>query len=131
MTKDQLAHFAASTVLAAGAEALLPQHLPEPWLAALLHEADDHHPDAGREGETIRGLMFAVTLIISAQRRSDTVEFTAEELADYVTMYSVALATEHLHRTGALKRLTEPTLDTIFDPAANIEFENPLQRARM
>jgi hypothetical protein len=95
MTKDQLPQFAASTVLAAGVHSLLPQHLPEPWLMALLQEVDYHHYGEGREQETISGLIFAVTMIVSAQRGTRDVVFSVEELHDYITMYSIAEGFKH------------------------------------
>ena len=73
MQGTQFAQFSAE-VLRRGAAAVLPQHLPDHWLDALLAEADvlgpgDGDPEAGdRAHECCAGLLGAVLVALMAQQ---------------------------------------------------------------
>ena len=70
-------HFAqfSTEVLHRGAAAVLPQHLPDRWLDALLEEADLLAPGEGdaEEGDRVEdccaGLLGAVLVVLMDQRR--------------------------------------------------------------
>src|SRR5436190_19274886 len=67
MTGTQLDRFFAE-VIQQGAQALLPQHLPEEWLHALLQEVElwqqrKYHPE-----QKVPGLLAAVLAILDAQQ---------------------------------------------------------------
>ena len=66
--KDQQFEQFATEVLKRGALAVLPQHLPDHWLKALLEEADIlQEGDCHEREDTCAGLLGAVILLLSAQ----------------------------------------------------------------
>ena len=73
MQGTQFAQFSAE-VLRRGAAAVLPQHLPDRWLDALLEEADLLAPEEGapEEGDHVHkscaGLLGAVLVVLMEQR---------------------------------------------------------------
>ena len=73
MQGTQFAQFSAE-VLRRGAAAVLPQHLPDRWLDALLEEADLFAPEAwdpqedDRVHESCAGLLGAVLVVLMEQR---------------------------------------------------------------
>jgi len=68
MVKDgQFKQFAAE-VLQQGADAVLPQNLPDRWLNALLEEAEIFQEEDSKIEETCAGLLSAVILILSQHR---------------------------------------------------------------
>ena len=73
MQGTQFAQFSAE-VLRRGAAAVLPQHLPDRWLDALLEEADLLAPEEGDSEESNRvqdccaGLLGAVLVVLMEQR---------------------------------------------------------------
>src|SRR5262245_34851923 len=80
MKGTQFTQFSAE-VLRRGAAAVLPQHLPDRWLDALLEEADLFAPGAGdpeagdRVDDGCAGLLGAVLVVLMAQRgHPDTLE---------------------------------------------------------
>jgi hypothetical protein len=120
MKSTQFAQFS-TEVLQRGAAAVLPQHLPDQWLDALLEEADLLAPGAGdpEEGDRVddgcAGLLGAVLVLLMAQRgHPDTLEVTAGTLMRHLHGYIVALAAERVSRDTEIW-VEPPTLANILD----------------
>jgi hypothetical protein len=104
MQGTQFAQFSAE-VLQRGATAVLPQHLPDRWLDALLEEANllapgDGAPEEGdRVHECCAGLLGAVLVILMAQQgHPDQLEVVVSTLMSYLHCYILALAAERVSR---------------------------------
>ena len=120
MKGTQFAQFSAE-VLRRGAAAVLPQHLPDRWLDALLEEAELFAPGAGdpEEGDHVddccAGLLGAVLVVLMAQRgHPDQLDVAVSTLMRHLHCYILALAAERVSRDTAL-RIEPPTLANIFD----------------
>jgi hypothetical protein len=109
-------------VLRRGAAAVLPQHLPDHWLDALLEEADLLAPgedDTGDDG--CAGLLGAVLVLVSAQRGDPPeLELAGTTLQEYLHCYIVALAAESVSRRTDIW-VEPPTLANIFDAAREVQ----------
>src|SRR4029453_15492828 len=97
MQGTQFAQFSAE-VLQRGAAAVLPQHLPDRWLDALLEEADLLAPEEGgpeegdRVHESCAGLLGAVLVVLMAQRgHPDKLAVAVSTLMRCLHCYIVAL----------------------------------------
>ena len=108
-------------VLRRGAAAVLPQHVPDRWLDALLEEAELFGPGEGEpeendgEGEGCAGLLGAILVLISAQRGDPpALEIAASTLMEYLNCYILALAAESVSRRTDIW-VEPPTLENIFD----------------
>ena len=108
-------------VLRRGAAAVLPQHLPDHWLDALLEEADLLAPAAGdppeedRVQECCAGLLGAVLVVLMEQRgHPDQVEVAVSTLMNHLHCYILALAAERVSRDTEIW-LEPPTLANLFD----------------
>jgi hypothetical protein len=103
-------------VLRRGAAAVLPQHLPDRWLDALLEEADLLAPDEDDYGDDCcAGLLGAVLVLVSAQRGDPPeLEIAATTLLEYLHCYIVALSAESVSRRTEIW-VDPPTLANIFD----------------
>jgi hypothetical protein len=122
MHGTQFAHFSAE-VLQRGAAAVLPQHLPDHWLDALLAEAELLAPEAGdlqennRVQECCAGLLGAVLVVLMAQRgHPDQLEVAVSTLMNHLHCYILALAAERVSRDTDIW-LEPPTLANLFDEA--------------
>jgi hypothetical protein len=122
MHGTQFAHFSAE-VLQRGAAAVLPQHLPDHWLDALLEEADllapgDGAPEEGdRVQECCAGLLGAVLVVLMDQRgHPDQLEVAAGTLMSHMHCYILALAAERVSRDTEIW-VEPPTLGNLFDEA--------------
>ena len=111
----------ATEVLRRGAAAVLPQHLPDRWLDALLEEADLLAPGAGdaEEGERLdeccAGLLGAVLVVLMAQRGHPAqLEVAISTLMHHLHCYILALAAERVSRDTDIW-LEPPTLANLFD----------------
>jgi hypothetical protein len=120
MHGTQFAQFSAE-VLRRGAAAVLPQHLPDRWLDALLAEADLLAPgegDAEEEDlldECCAGLLGAVLVVLMEQRgHPDKLEVAVSMLMRHLHCYILALAAERVSRNTALW-VEPPTVANIFD----------------
>ena len=120
MHGTQFAQFSAE-VLQRGAAAVLPQHLPDHWLDALLEEADLLAPGEGdlEEGDSVHdccaGLLGAVLVVLMAQRgHPDQLEVAAGTLMSHMHCYILALAAERVSRDTEIW-LEPPTLANLFD----------------
>ena len=120
MQGTQFAQFSAE-VLRRGAAAVLPQHLPDHWLDALLEEADLLAPEDGdsQEGDHVHeccaGLLGAVLVVLMAQRgHPDQLDVAVSTLMDHLHCYILALAAERVSRDTDIW-LEPPTLANIFD----------------
>jgi hypothetical protein len=120
MQGTQFAQFSAE-VLRRGAAAVLPQHLPDRWLDALLEEADLLAPGAwdSEEGNRVHdccaGLLGAVLVVLMAQRgHADQLEVAVSTLMRYFHCYILALAAERVSRDTDIW-VEPPTLANIFD----------------
>ena len=120
MHGTRFAQFSAE-VLRRGAAAVLPQHLPDRWLDALLEEADLLAPGAGDAEEGARGhecwagLVGAVLVVLMAQRgHPDQLEVAVNTLMSHLHCYILALAAERVSRDTEIW-LEPPTLANIFD----------------
>ena len=100
-------HFAqfSTEVLHRGAAAVLPQHLPDRWLDALLEEADLLAPEEGdaKEGDRVEdccaGLLGAVLVVLMEHGgHPDTLEVAASTLMRHMQCYILALAAERVSR---------------------------------
>jgi hypothetical protein len=125
MQGTQCAQFSAE-VLRRGAAAVLPQHLPDRWLDALLEEADLWAPGEGdaaagdRLDECCAGLLGAVLVVLMDQRgHPDQLDVAVSTLMRHLHGYSLALAAERVSRNTAL-RVEPPTLANIFDEAREV-----------
>ena len=104
MKGTQFAQFSAE-VLRRGAAAVLPQHLPDHWLDALLAEADLLAPRDGEPEESDRvheccaGLLGAVLVVLMAQQgHPDQLEVAVSTLMSHLHCYILALAAERVSR---------------------------------
>jgi hypothetical protein len=120
MKGTQFAQFSAE-VLQHGATAVLPQHLPDRWLDALLEEADLFAPGQWdpEEGDSVddccAGLLGAVLVVLMEQRgHPDTLEVAASTLMSHLRCYILALSAERVSRDTDI-RVEPPTLVNIFD----------------
>jgi len=113
--KDRQFEQFATEVLNRGAFAVLPQHLPDRWLNALLEEAEllqagDRHERA----DTCAGLLGAVILLLSAQRGHPTaMEVAASTLLRSMDYYIITLSAELVSRKTDIW-VEPPTLENIF-----------------
>ena len=108
-------------VLRRGAAAVLPQHLPDRWLDALLEEADLLAPEEGapEEGDRVHeccaGLLGAVLVVLMEQRGHPAqLEVAVSTLMNHLHCYILALAAERVSRDTAIW-LEPPTLANLFD----------------
>ena len=122
MQGTQFAQFSAE-VLRRGAAAVLPQHLPDRWLDALLEEADLLAPEAwdpqedDRVHECCAGLLGAVLVVLMEQRgHPDQLDVAVSTLMRHLHCYILALAAERVSRDTAIW-LEPPTLANLFDEA--------------
>jgi hypothetical protein len=120
MQGTQFAQFS-TEVLRRGAAAVLPQHLPDRWLDALLAEADvlapgDGAPEADdRVHECCAGLLGAVLVVLMAQQgHPDQLEVGVTTLMSHLHCYSLALAAERVSRDTDIW-VEPPTLANLFD----------------
>jgi len=120
MQGTQFAQFS-TEVLRRGAAAVLPQHLPDRWLDALLAEADvlapgDGEPEAGDcVHECCAGLLGAVLVVLMAQQdHPDQLEVAVNTLMSYLRCYILALAAERVSRDTDIW-VEPPTLANLFD----------------
>jgi hypothetical protein len=120
MQGTQFAQFSAE-VLQRGAAAVLPQHLPDRWLDALLEEAELFVPEAwdpqedDRVQECCAGLLGAVLVVLMAQRgHPDQLEVTVSMLMSHLHCYILALAAERVSRDTDIW-LEPPTLANLLD----------------
>ena len=120
MTGTLFAQFS-TEVLRRGATAVLPQHLPDRWLDALLEEADLFAPGEGdpEEGDSVpdscAGLLGAVLVVLMAQRgHPDKLEVAISTLMSHLHCYILALAAERVSRDTEIW-VEPPTLANIFD----------------
>src|SRR5215468_10432471 len=120
MHGTQFAQFSAE-VLQRGAAAVLPQHLPNHWLDALLEEAELLAPEAwdpqeeDRVQECCAGLLGAVLVVLMAQRgHPDQLEVAVSTLMSHLHCYTLALAAERVSRDTDIW-LEPPTLANLFD----------------
>ena len=120
MHGTQFAQFSAE-VLQRGAAAVLPQHLPDHWLDALLEEAEllapgDGDPEEGdRVHECCAGLLGAVLVVLMEQRgHPDQLEVAVGTLMSHLHCYILGLAAERVSRDTEIW-LEPPTLANIFD----------------
>jgi hypothetical protein len=120
MQGTRFAPFSAE-VLRRGAAAVLPQHLPDRWLDALLEEAALFAPGEGalEEGDSMHeccaGLLGAVLVVLMAQRgHPDTLEVAVSTLMTHLHCYILALAAERVSRDTDIW-VEPPTLANIFD----------------
>jgi hypothetical protein len=121
MHGDILSEYIAE-VVNKGAEAVLPQNLPDPWLSRLLYEAE-----AFQAGEdNLAGLLASVLRILDYQQggaclRDGKLEVERDELFKCLGYYAGCLAIEELNRKTAI-RGEPPTLENIFDENRAITF---------
>jgi hypothetical protein len=120
MQGTQFAQFSAE-VLRRGAAAVLPQHLPDRWLDALLEEAELFAPEAwdpqedDRVHECCAGLLGAVLVVLMEQRgHPDQLEVAVSTLMSHLHCYILALAAERVSRDTEIW-LEPPTLANLFD----------------
>ena len=120
MKGTRFAQFSAD-VLQRGAAAVLPQHLPDHWLDALLEEAELLAPEAwdpqeeDRVQECCAGLLGAVLVVLMEQRgHPDQLEVTVSTLMNHLHCYMLALAAERVSRDTEIW-LEPPTLANLFD----------------
>ena len=125
MQGTQFAQFAAE-VLQRGAVAVLPQHLPDRWLDALLAEADlfargDGDPEEGdRVHECCAGLLGSVLVVLMEQRGyPDQLEVVVSTLIRYLHCSILALVAERVSRDTEIW-LEPPTLANLFDGAREV-----------
>ena len=125
MHGTQFAHFSAE-VLQRGAAAVLPQHLSDRWLDALLEEAELLAPEAwdpqedDRVQECCAGLLGAVLVVLMEQRgHPDKLEVAVSMLMRHLHCYILALAAERVSRDTDLW-LEPPTLANLFDEAREV-----------
>jgi len=120
MKGTQFAQFSAE-VLQHGATTVLPQHLPDRWLDALLEEAALFAPGEGdpEEGDSMHeccaGLLGAVLVVLMEQRgHPDTLEVAVSTLMRHLHCSILALATERVSRDTDIW-VEPPTLANLFD----------------
>ena len=122
MHGTQFAQFSAE-VLQRGAAAVLPQHLPDRWLDALLEEAELFAPEEwdpqedDRVHECCAGLLGAVLVVLMEQQgHPDQLEVAVSTLMRHLHCYILALAAERVSRDTEIW-LEPPTLANLFDEA--------------
>jgi hypothetical protein len=105
----------ATEVLKRGALAVLPQHLPDHWLKALLEEADIlQEGDRHEHEDTCAGLLGAVILLLSAQSgHPPEMEAAASTLLRSLEYYIITLSAELVSRHTDIW-VEPPTLENIF-----------------
>ena len=115
-------------VIPQGAQALLPQHLSEEWLDALLEEAEifTSAPAQEEREQSCPGLLAAVLMILDYQHGHPLetlgkLEVTVERLFTCLECYAACLAIEQVNRATTIHG-EPPTLDTIFNPRRIITF---------
>jgi hypothetical protein len=120
MKGTQFAQFSAE-VLRRGAAAVLPQHLPDRWLDALLEEADLFAPEEwdpqedDRVQECCAGLLGAVLVVLMEQRGHPAqLDVAVSTLMSHLHCYILALAAERVSRDTEIW-LEPPTLANLFD----------------
>jgi hypothetical protein len=122
-------HFAqfSTEVLHRGAAAVLPQHLPDRWLDALLEEADLLAPEEGDPEEGARvedccaGLLGAVLVVLMEHGgHPDTLEVAASTLMRHMHCYILALAAERVSRDTEIW-VEPPTLANLFDEEREVQ----------
>ena len=125
MHRTRFAQFS-TEVLQRGAAAVLPQHLPDHWLDALLEEAELLAPEDGdpqeedRVQECCAGLLGAVLVVLMAQRgHPDQVEVAVSTLMNHLHCYILALAAERVSRDTEIW-LEPPTLANLFDEERDV-----------
>ena len=125
MHGTQFAQFSAE-VLQRGAAAVLPQHLPDHWLDALLEEAELLAPEAWdpqedeRVQECCAGLLGAVLVVLMEQQgHPDQLEVAVSTLMSHLHCYILALAAERVSRDTEIW-LEPPTLANLFDEAREV-----------
>ena len=113
--KDQQFEQFATEVLKRGALAVLPQHLPDHWLKALLEEADIlQEGDCHEREDTCAGLLVAVILLLSAQSgHPPEMEVAASTLLRSLEYYIITLSAEMVSRQTDIW-VEPPTLENIF-----------------
>ena len=122
----QFAQFSAE-VLRRGAAAVLPQHLPDHWLDALLEEAELFAPEAwdpqedDRVHECCAGLLGAVLVVLMEQRGHPAqLEVAVSTLLRHLHCYILALAAERVSRDTDMW-LEPPTLANLFDEEREVQ----------
>jgi|SRR6266567_5388324 len=122
MQGTQFAQFSAE-VLRRGAAAVLPQHLSDHWLDALLAEADmwapgDEEPEESDRGhECCAGLLGALLVVLMAQQgHPDQLEVAVSTLMSHLHCSILALAAERVSRDTDIW-VEPPTLANLFDEA--------------
>jgi hypothetical protein len=125
MKGTRFAQFSAE-VLQRGAAAVLPQHLSDRWLDALLEEADLFTPEewdpqeGARVHECCAGLLGAVLVVLMEQRgHPDQLEVAVSTLMSHLHCYILALAAERVSRDTEIW-VEPPTLANIFDEAREV-----------
>ena len=122
-------HFAqfSTEVLHRGAAAVLPQHLSDRWLDALLEEADLLAPEEGDPEEDARvedccaGLLGAVLVVLMDQQgHPDTLEVAASTLMRHMHCSILALAAERVSRDTDIW-VEPPTLANLFDEEREVQ----------
>ena len=118
-----------------GAAAVLPQHLPDRWLDALLEEADLLAPEAwdsqeeDRVHECCAGLLGAVLVVLMAQRgHPDQLDVAVGTLMSHLHCYILALAAERSAVTpisGSNRRRWRTCLTRSARPAPRRRGRNP------
>ena len=108
-------------VLRRGAAAVLPQHLPDRWLDALLEEADLLAPGEDDLGnDCCAGLLGAVLVVLMDQRGHPAqLEVAVSTLMSHLHCYILALAAERVSRDTDIW-VEPPTLANIFDEAREV-----------
>jgi len=113
MKDGQFKQFAAE-VLQQGADAVLPQNLPDRWLNALLEEAEIFQEEDSDIEETCAGLLSAVILILSQHRgHPDQMEIPVTTLLCCMSYYVMTLSGESVSRHTDIW-VEPPTLENIF-----------------
>ena len=120
MHGTRFAQFSAE-VLRRGAAAVLPQHLPDRWLDALLEEADLLAPGAGdlEEGDSVHeccaGLLGAVLVVLMDQQgHPNQLDVAVSTLLRHLHCSILALAAERVSRHTDIW-VEPPTLANLFD----------------
>ena len=126
MHGTQFAQFARE-VLQREAEAVLPQHLPDHWLDALLEEAEGWDTETASEAadepaESFTGLLGAVLTLLMAQHgQPPQLDIATRTLFDHMQLYVMALAAESVSRRSEFALAPPPTVTNIFDPAREVQ----------
>ena len=114
MMKDRQFKQFAAEVLQQGADAVLPQNLPDRWLNALLEEAEIFQEEDSDIEETCTGLLSAVILILSQHRgHPDQMEIPVTTLLCCMSYYVMTLSGESVSRHTDIW-VEPPTLENIF-----------------